>query len=77
MIYRRVLNFSNVIMCANDTVIFFFLCTVDGSGAKVKYGTYKSTRVALWKQTSLEFEKDRVYDFWYATETLSSGHRRD
>ena len=36
------INFSNVIMYADDTVIFFFLCTIDGSGAKVKYGTHKS-----------------------------------
>ena len=32
--------------------------------------------MALSKQSSLEVEKDRVSDFWYATETMSSGHRR-
>ena len=43
----------------------------DGSGVKVKYVTYKSIREALWKQISLKFEEDRVYGFWYATETMS------
>lgn len=28
--------------------------------------------MVLRKQTSLEFEKERVYDFLYATETISS-----
>ena len=40
------INFSNVIMYADDTVIlFFFLCTIDGSRVKVKYGTHKSISV--------------------------------
>lgn len=54
------INFSNVIMYADKTVIFVFLCTVDGSGAKVKHGNHKSIRVALREQTSLEFENDQV-----------------
>ena len=69
------INFFNVhLLCMPMIQSSFSLSTVDRSGAKAKYGAYKSIKVALWKQTSLEVEKDRVYDFWYATETMSSGH---
>ena len=47
------INFSNVIMYADDTVIFFsFLCIIDGSRVKVKYGTHKSISVALWNNNN-------------------------
>ena len=63
------IHFSNVVMYTDDAVTFFSTAQLSEVESKLN--------MELWKQASFEFEKDRVWGFWYTTETMSPGHGRD
>ena len=71
------INFSNVIMYADDTVILFSSAKLMEVELKLNMELTSLSEWLCGNKLLLNLKKNRVYDFWHTTETTSSGYRID
>ena len=71
------INFSNIIMYANDTVIFFSSAQLSEVELKLNMELTSLSEWLCGNKLLLNLKKTEFVFFLYTTETVSSGHGRD